>query len=361
MKTEYHADFLESAIACCTAGRRKGLSSMLIARFNLERERVYRVGNADEREDAFQQLHLKWFRDWGLEDVLRQFTSGLVPFASSLISLTYRKARSRQDEGAELYTNAAGERRAVIALRGERFDDDATLEVFLRHEVFHLRDMLDPEFGYEPGLNIPGITQTQQRLATERYRVLWDAAIDARLAREGHALATPREKHAALIDRAFSFWPAERRAEAFARVWSGRGLDHALLAGFARDPRGHDHAGPAPGQPCPLCGMPTFAWAGAESLAPVGRIIRREFATWKPEQGACGRCAEVYGAALALDNSCNAAQSSPWKSGAAGATCSRGLPVLNSDMGQDHEHKQDAAAAALPALQGAVPRHRRGL
>lgn len=309
MKTEYHADFLESAIACCTAGRRKGISSMLITRFNMERERIYRVGNPDEREDAFQQLHLKWFRDWGLEDVLKKFASGLARFESSLISLTYRKARNRQDEGAELYTNATGERRAVIALRGERFDNDATLEIFLRHEIFHLRDMLDPAFGYEPDLKIPGITQTQKRLATERYRVLWDTAIDARLARDKFAIATPREKYSALVDRAFSFWPAERRAEVFEQVWSGRGLNHALLAVFASDPRGHDHVGPSAGQPCPLCGMPTFGWADAESLVPVAHIISREFATWKREHGACGRCAEVYGAALALDNFNNAAQS----------------------------------------------------
>lgn len=309
MTTEYHADFLESAIGCCTAGRRKGVSSMLIARFNLERERIYRVGNPDDREDAFQQLHLKWFRGWGLEDALRTFASGLAHFEYLLVSLTYRKARNRQDEGAELYTNATGERRAVIALRGERFGDDTALEIFMRHEIFHLRDMLDPAFGYQPDLAIPGITQTQKRLATERYRVLWDTAIDARLARDKFAIATPRERYAALIDRAFSFWPAERRAEVFDQVWTGRGLNHALLAGFSSDPRGHDHVGPAAGQPCPLCGMPTFEWATPEALAPVAHIIGCEFATWKPEHGACGRCAEVYGAALALDNSSNASQS----------------------------------------------------
>ena len=34
MKTEYHADFLESAINCCLAGRRKGLPALMLSRFD---------------------------------------------------------------------------------------------------------------------------------------------------------------------------------------------------------------------------------------------------------------------------------------------------------------------------------------
>lgn len=301
MKTEYHADFLEAAIACCAAGRRKRLSSLLIARFHKDRERVYRVAGSEERESAFQQLHLRWFKDFGLENALRGPSAGLDRFASLFVSLTYRKARNRQDEGAELYGNATGERQAVIALRGERFEDDAALAIFLRHEIQHLCDMLDPAFGYVPDLPVPGATATQRRLATERYRILWDTTIDARLARGGHPTATPREKHAAFIDRAYSFWPPDRRAELCERLWNMHDVSHAILAELAIDPRGHEHAGPAPGQVCPLCGMPTFEWADESSLVGVEQCIRREFATWNIPQGACARCVEVYGAALALN------------------------------------------------------------
>lgn len=300
MKTEYHADFLESAINCCLAGRRKGLPALMLSRFHIERERVYRQPALDGREDAFQQLHLKWFREWGLEDTLKKLARGLSGFEPQLTSLTYRKAQNRKDEGAELYADPGGTRRVVMALRGDRFEDEEGLAIFMRHELYHVCDMLDPAFGYEPELILPGFTATQQRLATERYRVLWDAAIDGRLSSAGHAVATTREKYAALLDLAFSFWPAERRAELLAQTWAGKAVTHALLAEFASDPRAKDAHGPAPGQPCPLCGMPTFEWATTDLLEPVVSLIRGEFAQWDPGQGACGRCAEVYGAALKL-------------------------------------------------------------
>ena len=300
MKTEYHADFLESAISCCLAGRRKGLPALMLSRFHIERERVYRQPALDGREDAFQQLHLKWFREWGLEDTLKKLARGLAGFEPQLTSLTYRKAQNRKDEGAELYADPGGLRRVVMALRGDRFEDEEGLAIFMRHEYFHVCDMLDPAFGYEPELILPGFTATQQRLATERYRVLWDAAIDGRLTRAGHAVATTRERYSALLDQAFSFWPVERRADLLTQTWDGKAVTHTLLAGFASDPRAKDAHGPAPGQPCPLCGMPTFEWANTDTLAPVAPLIRGEFAHWDPGQGACGRCAEVYGAALKL-------------------------------------------------------------
>ncbi len=300
MKIEYHADFLEAAIDCCLSGRRKGLPALMISRFHVERERVYRLSDVEGREDAFQQLHLKWFREWGLEDTLKRLSDGLDRFAPLLRALTYRKAHGRKDEGAELYADAQGIRRAVVALRGERFEDEKDLAVFMRHELSHVCDMLDPDFGYQPELVLPGFTVTQQRLAMERYRVLWDAAIDGRLTRSGHGTGTTREKYQALVDQAFSFWPQERRTDMLSRVWDGRGVTHAMLAEQASDPRARDAHGPAPGQPCPLCGMPTFEWAPLDSLNPVVELIHSEFRHWMPEQGACGRCVEVYGAALAL-------------------------------------------------------------
>ncbi len=296
MKLEYQADFLESAIGICAAGKRKGIPSILITRFNFERERIYRQPDPDAREHAFQQLHLKWFLEWGLESSLLRHTQALEAHAAQIESLLYRKARSRKDEAAELYANDAGVRRVAIALRGERFEDDDALGVFLRHESQHICDMLDPAFGYEPSLLQAGATATQVRLATERYRVLWDAAIDGRLARAGRPIETPRAKHEYLIHHAFAFWPEQRRRDLAEQMWTGRDITHRILAAYASDPRADDARPAAPGQPCPLCGMPTFEWADAKALAPVETLIRQEFPRWTLAQSACARCAEVYAA-----------------------------------------------------------------
>ena len=119
----------------------------------------------------------------------------------------------------------------------------------------------------------------------------------SRLLRAKHAVGAGKEMHRGFFDRAFSFWPDSRRAEVFEALWAGPRTVHAELAALAVEGRGHDPAaGPAPGMACPLCGMPAFDWADAGALAELEALIRGEFADWKRDRGACGRCAEVYGA-----------------------------------------------------------------
>ncbi len=297
MKFHYQDDFLEAAVLVCTSGRRKGIPSLSVARFNFEREKLYRIAEPDERDAAFFRLHAMWFQEWGLERFLLNLAHEFAEMESALPVLAFRKARNRKDEGSELYVNTESERRGVVALRAERFADEPDLACFLRHEFTHLNDMLDPAFGYIANLVVPGGTDVQQRLARERYRVLWDITIDSRLLRAKHAVGAGKEMHRGFFDRAFSFWPDSRRAEVFEALWAGPRTVHAELAALAVEGRGHDPAaGPAPGMACPLCGMPAFDWADAGALAELEALIRGEFADWKRDRGACGRCAEVYGA-----------------------------------------------------------------
>src|SRR5512134_2838938 len=67
---QYDEDLVETAVFRCANGARKGISSLQMARFQREREKLYRILDPDERESAFFQLHLEWFREWGLEDIL---------------------------------------------------------------------------------------------------------------------------------------------------------------------------------------------------------------------------------------------------------------------------------------------------
>ena len=147
--------------------------------------------------------------------------------------LAFRKARGKNEEAAELYVNAETGRHAVVALRVERFEKDDLLARFLRHELTHLSDMVDLSFGYSPELHLRGPSPTQQRIVRERYRLLWDVTIDGRLSRAGHAINTTREQHQALFDRAYSFWPEEKRREIFDDLWSGHSPKHEHLLELA--------------------------------------------------------------------------------------------------------------------------------
>ena len=314
MHLRYDDDLLEAAAIVCTSGRRRGIPSLRIARFHRERERLYSILDPDERNAAFFKLHLEWFREWGLERALTDVAAEFPLLNMELNRMAFRKARNQSEEGAELYvqrgTDASvaqspavepkGEtarrpiRNAVVALRPERFEEDQSVACFLRHEFTHLHDMVNPAFGYQPELNTdnPG----RQRIARERYRMLWDITIDGRLCRSGHTPRTSRAEHEAAFSRGYAFWHGQKQREAFDELWNAQSPSHERLAHWSCDPRDQAHArGPAPGASCPLCGFPTFDWTDASTLPlEVACVIQREFPLWEERQGLCSRCAEVY-------------------------------------------------------------------
>jgi len=296
MELRYDEDFIEAAVFLCTSGRRKGVPSLQITRFHREREKPYAILDPDDRNTAFFKLHLDWFREWGLEKPLAEVIKEFPLVRERLGVLAVRKITGRNDEGAELYINEANQRTGLLALRMERLTDDTALRNYLRHEFTHLQDMLDPAFGYSPALDLPGLNAAQQRLARERYRLLWDITIDGRLAARAYTPMATREQHAAMFARGYSFWPEKRQAETFDSLWQCRAPHHSDFLALVTRPRGtHETHGPAPGGSCPLCDFPTFSWADVDSLpAEITRQITSEFPVWHAEQGLCNRCLETY-------------------------------------------------------------------
>ncbi|MCW5555356.1 MAG: hypothetical protein KIS67_24740 [Verrucomicrobiae bacterium] len=296
MQLRYDEDFLEAAVFLCASGRRPGVPSLQIARFHREREKLYSILDPDERNAAFFNLHLDWFREWGLEQPLTDVLKESPLVREQLGVLAVRKTTGKNDEGAELYVNEAGQRTGLLALRLERLIHDAALRDYLRHEFTHLHDMLDPAFGYLPELELPGLNSAQKRLARERYRLLWDITIDGRLTAAGFTPTQAYEQHAAAFARGYSFWPQPRQAQTFNSLWRTQVPRHADFLALITDPRGLREAHrPAPGASCPLCDFPTFQWADPGLLeSGLVQRITTEFPNWLPGHGVCHRCWEAY-------------------------------------------------------------------
>jgi hypothetical protein len=295
MHLRYDDDFVEAAVFLCASGRRPGAPALQIRRFHAEREKCYTVADPDERNASFFKVHLDWFREWGLEQLLTGLLREYPILPGALNVLAFRQARGRNEEGAELYVSA-GVRNAMVALRMDRLERDEPLLRFLRHEFMHLHDMVDPEFAYSPQLHLPTHNQTQQRITRERYRLLWDITIDGRLTRAQRQTMTGQDQHQALFDRAFAFWPDGKRRQVFESHWNDRTPRHQNLLALAADPRDLSHAQePLPGGTCPLCQFPTFEWAEVLALAPETlSTLRTQFPNWTPDHGACKRCVEIY-------------------------------------------------------------------
>ena len=104
----------------CANRRQHAPSPLQVRRFHREREKRYAILDPDERNTAFFVLHLEWFREWGLEQPLTDVLKEFPLVREQLGVLAMRKTSDKNDEGAELYVNDAGQRSAILALRPER-------------------------------------------------------------------------------------------------------------------------------------------------------------------------------------------------------------------------------------------------
>lgn len=270
-------------------------------RYHAERSRIYEIGDPQRREEGFRELNLRWFERLGLGDPVGSALAEAPGLVTGVRQCVVVAAPTRHDEGAELFVDsepAASDscRRTVrILVRADSLLDPVLLQRFLRHEFLHISDMLDPEFGYEPALPESSGGPTHRRVLTERYRVLWDAFVDGRMARRGWSPPSVREERWREFKRVFPML-GEKAAPEFSRFFDEQGRTHRELVALAVDPgagRGF-HAG----NRCPLCGFVTHAFADEPAGLPAGIIaaIVTDFPAWQPSEGLCLQCADLYSA-----------------------------------------------------------------
>ena len=301
---EYAPELVEEAVFLAVRGRPRESG------FRRQRDRAYEVRDLEAREAAFRKLHGEWFERLDLGRPIVRALEEQPSIAAATQGCRVGPARAREEEGAELFVRpgAAGagepERRwVVVRLRPEALSVPERLFHFLRHEFFHVADMLDAQFGYEPHLPPAAAGPAHERLLRDRYRALWDAVIDGRLARLGRLPASARHDRLRDFVRAFRGLGAATE-QAFARFFDGAPCTHADLVAFASNP-GHLSSsagprpadqGPHPGGRCPLCRFPTHAFEPEPAGLPMDlvAIIRRDFPAWDPAHGLCRQCADLY-------------------------------------------------------------------
>jgi hypothetical protein len=271
-------------------------------RFHRERSPIYGITDAEEREQAFQNFHRAWFFRLGLSEQVEKTLAEQPLLSANVKSCLVARAPGRE-EGAELFVNPdqrlnEKERRTIsIFLRPESFLSPLALQALLRHELLHIADMLDPSFGYEPVLPAAGAGPTHDRLQKERYRVLWDATIDGRMARRGWAPGSLRAERLSEFRRAFPML-REESGDLFSRFFDREAHTHAELVAFVLDPKSFDGAlrSPQPGGRCPLCGFPTYVFEHKPEELPAEALARitQDFPQWHPSDGLCTQCADLY-------------------------------------------------------------------
>lgn len=283
---EFEPRLVEAAVLAAIRGHRSA------HQFHAERDTLYEVVELEPREAAFEALHARWFRRLGLDRPLRGALAeqpGIAPRCGRWLVVL---ARSRRDETADLLVGSDVGPTLFLQVTPETVAAPQRLWLLLRRELRHVADMLDPEFGYEATLPPGGGGSARERVVRDSYRVLWKAWVDGRLVRLGSLPATARAERLADFARAFPQLGADAEV-AFDRFFDAQHLTHAALVAFAAG--GAEGARPTR---CRLCDLPTRALEPAPATLPgdVLAAIGRDFPWWRPADGLCRRCVELYAA-----------------------------------------------------------------
>ena len=271
-------------------------------RFRRERNRVYDVQDPDQREAAFRALHLRWFVQLGLHCVIERTVGEGGDLLGHVTVCRVSRALTRREEGADLVDPSpaavrTGETKPALALRLRPavLLEPAVLRACLVHELTHVADMLDPAFGYERTLPPSDDGPSGDNILRDRYRVLWDVSIDGRLARNSEGDERARVARAREFAEAFAML-GERGPAVFDEWFDRVRPTHARLVAFAQEPSGYGSTNPADSGRCPLCRFPVASLdANGERLpAAALAILRADFPAWRPEQGLCSQCLDLY-------------------------------------------------------------------
>ena len=282
---EYDPRLVEEAVLLALAG------DIRESAFRFERDVVYDVYDPDSRERRFADLHAKWFARLGLDEPLRAALSEQPLVLAGVCRCVCRRARRRKDEGAELFVDTLHrDRLPVLAftLLPDSFLDEE-FPCFVRHELQHVADMLDPAFAYVPSLPKAEAGPSHDRRLADRYRVLWDTYIDGRLVRGGRLFAHARERRRREFAAAFGAAPEQAEA-AFAYFFEAAGpLTHADLVRFA-----YGEANAESAARCALCHCPTCDFEPQPLEDTLVVLVRERFAHWTAAEPICRQCADLY-------------------------------------------------------------------
>lgn len=273
--------------------------------FHTQRNSLYVAeGAADEREARFQQLAARYFHELGFAALVTKRFEEFPLVAAHVQMARVQRVWTRKEERVELYVRpgphghngpAEVSTTLLLGLQAARYLNRDELVAFLRHELMHICDMLDPAFAYEPHPEFGGECETENDLIQERVRLLWNLWVEGRMQRSGWPLPDAGNRSRRGLDRAFASWQPHRREAVFQDLGSRDCCTQLELLTLARDERLTRMLG-AGGVRCPLCHFPTRhgvrGWDG--EWAPVTQAIQADYPDWTPTQGACLQCAELY-------------------------------------------------------------------
>lgn len=293
LQINFDPTFIEEAVFLLM---RDGQGDNLFRDFCKEKEEIYQKDTAgDERDKAFKLFYGKYFCNLGLEDFFKNICEDFPHIYKPEVRVVVKRVWNRKHEEAELYVQPQ-QKTVYLGILVRRILDLAFLESFLRHELMRISDMLSFDFQYSPHPVLGGKNEIEDNLIRERFRLLWDLYIDARLRGKGFKTIKSYEEQKKEFARIFFFLTQLEREKILSKIQGCESLMQIDLLSWAGDPRSIKVLGKG-GLRCPLCDFTSFNpikhW-DAETL-PVVNEIKKDYPHWEPSQGICPQCFDLYG------------------------------------------------------------------
>jgi hypothetical protein len=236
MRIEFDARLMEEAVFLAVRQAAVGGASDRATAYRRRLDTVYDLPpGSRERERGFRVLHAAWFDALGLHARVAERVAEVPVLAGGCDRLLVDTAPTRRQEGAELFVrrSAGGAARTtVLRLRASLLCDAEAVRPFLRRELQHCADMVDPGFGYRPTLDGAG-DPARESLWRDRYRVCWDASVDGRLVRAGRLPGVSAADHRPPFARAFAALGPEAAAALCDAAFATDAPTHAQFVAWA--------------------------------------------------------------------------------------------------------------------------------
>jgi hypothetical protein len=215
-----------------------------VSSFHREREAVYELPDAQQRDAAFQQLAHRTFETLGLAELFRARFSEFPQVPAHVELVVVRRVWNKKDEQVELYVAGAGQAPQSLAvspilflgLQAARCLDREKLAAFLRHELMHVADMLDPAFAYDPQAVPAWEGEPEHELIRGRFRALWDLWVHVRIRRRGWPTLLDDDARQREVARAFAFLSPSAQEELITAVSRQSRSTQGELLAMARLP-----------------------------------------------------------------------------------------------------------------------------
>ena len=297
---EYSPSLIEEAVMRFISGRKEEIV------FRDERNALYDIRDSERRETAFQDFHLSLFAKLALETPLVESLCSYPHIISKVDRVAIVQAPSKKNEGAELfrkndklYSNDEKNTSILITLTPEQFCKPDRLLDYLRHELQHIEDLLNPCFGYKLNSSNPNVSSLIDSLFLQRYSILWDLTVDGRLSNKNLPTLLSKEAHFEKFQQTFQLPPSES-SRLFDYFFNNPNPKHEKLEDFAADPFGwlqdRKNIKDASKGNCSLCTFSsTDLSTDTEQLSEeIIELIQAENPYWKFSDPICGQCIDIY-------------------------------------------------------------------